>query len=84
MARKLSRRSFLECALAGGAAAGTANLTIMRDAFAQAAGDEAAGAGRSQLLGDRLELGRPPDHVAGRPVNVEGHRARTAAVGRRP
>src|SRR5215467_7395661 len=35
---KLSRRSFLECALAGGAAAGTANLTIMRDAFAQSAG----------------------------------------------
>ena len=30
-----SRRSFLECALAGGAAAGTANLTIMKDAFAQ-------------------------------------------------
>ena len=38
MARKLSRRSFLECALAGGTAAGTANLTIMRDAFAQASG----------------------------------------------
>src|SRR5215469_1882751 len=38
MATKLSRRSFLECALAGGAAAGTANLTIMRNAFAQAAG----------------------------------------------
>jgi len=38
MARKLSRRSFLESALAGGAAAGTANLTIMRDAFAQASG----------------------------------------------
>src|ERR1700682_6337529 len=38
MARKLSRRSFLECALAGGAAAGTANLTIMRDAFAQGSG----------------------------------------------
>src|SRR5437868_11621758 len=38
MAKKLSRRSFLECALAGGAAAGTANLTIMRDAFAQASG----------------------------------------------
>ena len=38
MARKLSRRSFLECALAGGAAAGTVNLTIMRDAFAQASG----------------------------------------------
>lgn len=38
MANKLSRRSFLECALAGGAAAGTANLTIMRDAFAQASG----------------------------------------------
>src|SRR5581483_3625781 len=35
MAKKLSRRSFLECALAGGAAA---NLTIMRDAFAQASG----------------------------------------------
>jgi len=35
---KLSRRSFLECALAGGAAAGTANLTIMRDAFAQSSG----------------------------------------------
>ena len=38
MARKLSRRSFLECALAGGAAAGTANLTIMKDAFAQTSG----------------------------------------------
>jgi branched-chain amino acid transport system substrate-binding protein len=38
MATKLSRRSFLECALAGGAAAGTANLTIMRDAFAQVSG----------------------------------------------
>jgi branched-chain amino acid transport system substrate-binding protein len=38
MTRKLSRRSFLECALAGGAAAGTANLTIMKDAFAQASG----------------------------------------------
>src|ERR1700688_671207 len=38
MARKLSRRSFLECALAGSAAAGTANLTIMRDAFAQGSG----------------------------------------------
>ncbi|MBN9600609.1 MAG: ABC transporter substrate-binding protein [Afipia sp.] len=38
MAKKISRRSFLECALAGGAAAGTANLTIMKDAFAQASG----------------------------------------------
>src|SRR4051812_10030556 len=38
MARKLSRRSFMQSALAGGAAAGTANLTIMRDAFAQASG----------------------------------------------
>jgi branched-chain amino acid transport system substrate-binding protein len=38
MAKKLSRRSFLETALAGGAAASTASLTIMKDAFAQAAG----------------------------------------------
>jgi branched-chain amino acid transport system substrate-binding protein len=38
MAKKLSRRSFLECALAGGTAAGTAHLTIMKDAFAQASG----------------------------------------------
>ena len=38
MAKKFSRRSFLEGVLAGGAAAGTANLTIMKDAFAQAAG----------------------------------------------
>jgi branched-chain amino acid transport system substrate-binding protein len=38
MAKKLSRRSFLGCALAGGAAAGTANLTIMKDAFAQSSG----------------------------------------------
>ena len=38
MAKELTRRSFLECALAGGAAAGTANLTIMRDTFAQALG----------------------------------------------
>jgi branched-chain amino acid transport system substrate-binding protein len=38
MAKKLSRRSFIECALAGGAAAGTANLTLMKDAFAQTSG----------------------------------------------
>jgi branched-chain amino acid transport system substrate-binding protein len=38
MAKKLSRRGFLECALAGGAAAGTANLTLMKDAFAQPSG----------------------------------------------
>ncbi len=38
MAKKVSRRSFLECALAGGAAAATANLTIMKDAFAQSSG----------------------------------------------
>jgi branched-chain amino acid transport system substrate-binding protein len=38
MAKKLSRRSFIECAIAGGAAAGTANLTLMKDAFAQASG----------------------------------------------
>jgi branched-chain amino acid transport system substrate-binding protein len=37
MAKKISRRSFLEKALAAGAA-GTANLTIMRDALAQASG----------------------------------------------
>src|SRR5215468_412332 len=37
MARKLSRRSFLEIALAGGAL-GTANLTLMRDLYAQASG----------------------------------------------
>ena len=37
MTKKLSRRSFLEVALAGGAL-GTANLTIMRDAYAQASG----------------------------------------------
>src|SRR6478735_6615214 len=38
MAKRLSRRSFLETALAGGALAGTANLTILKDAFAQASG----------------------------------------------
>ncbi len=38
MAKKLSRRSFLETALAGGAVASTASLTIMKDAFAQATG----------------------------------------------
>lgn len=38
MARKFSRRSFLHNALAGGAAAGTANLTIMRDLYAQSSG----------------------------------------------
>jgi branched-chain amino acid transport system substrate-binding protein len=37
MTKKLSRRSFLEVALAGGAL-GTANLTIMRGASAQASG----------------------------------------------
>ena len=38
MAKKISRRSFLETALAGGAIASTASLTIMKDAFAQAVG----------------------------------------------
>jgi branched-chain amino acid transport system substrate-binding protein len=36
--RKISRRSFLETALSGGALAGTANLTITKDLFAQASG----------------------------------------------
>jgi branched-chain amino acid transport system substrate-binding protein len=36
--RKVTRRSFLETALAGGAVAATANLTLMRDVFAQASG----------------------------------------------
>jgi len=35
---KVSRRSFLETALAGGALAGTASLTITKDLFAQASG----------------------------------------------
>src|SRR5712664_1510059 len=38
MARKVSRRTFLQCALAGGAAAGTASPTLMKDLFAQASG----------------------------------------------
>ena len=37
MTKKLSRRSFLEVALAGGTL-GTANLTLMRDVYAQASG----------------------------------------------
>ena len=37
MTKKLSRRSFLEVALAGGAL-GTANITLMRDVYAQASG----------------------------------------------
>ena len=36
--RKQSRRSFLKTALAGGALAGTASLTITKDLFAQASG----------------------------------------------
>src|SRR5436190_16361220 len=36
--RNVTRRSFLDAALKGGAAAGTANIAIMRDAFAQASG----------------------------------------------
>src|SRR5574340_665255 len=36
--RKTTRRSFLQTALAGGAAAATANLTIMKDLFAQSGG----------------------------------------------
>ena len=35
---KVNRRSFLQYALAGGAATGIANLTIMKDLFAQAPG----------------------------------------------
>src|SRR5258707_10984883 len=36
--RKVTRRSFLETALRGGARAGTASLTITKDLFAQASG----------------------------------------------
>src|ERR1700688_4045315 len=36
--RNISRRSFLETALAGGSLAGTASLTITKDLFAQASG----------------------------------------------
>jgi len=36
--RKLTRRSFLDTALKGGALAGTASLTITRDLFAQTSG----------------------------------------------
>ena len=36
--RKVTRRSFLETALAGGAIATTANLTLMKDVFAQSSG----------------------------------------------
>ena len=36
--------------------------------------DEPAGAGCGQFLRDRLELRRPPDDVAGCPVDVERHR----------
>src|SRR5256885_8838260 len=36
--RRISRRSFLKTALAGGALAGTASLTIAKDLFAQASG----------------------------------------------
>lgn len=36
--RKVTRRSFLKAALAGGVAAGTAKLYIMKDAYAQPAG----------------------------------------------
>src|SRR5438270_13776308 len=36
--KKPSRRSFLEYALAGGVSAGLANLTLMKNAFAQAGG----------------------------------------------
>ena len=38
MPKKQSRRSFLQSALAGGVAAGTANLTLMKDVFAKASG----------------------------------------------
>lgn len=38
MARKHTRRSFLKTALAGGVAAGTANLYLMKDLYAQSSG----------------------------------------------
>lgn len=38
MTKKNTRRSFLKTALAGGVAAGTANLTLMKDVYAQASG----------------------------------------------
>lgn len=38
MTKKHTRRSFLKTALAGGVAAGTANLTLMKDVYAQASG----------------------------------------------
>src|SRR6266481_1358314 len=38
MEREGCRRSFKKCALAGGAAEGTANLNLMKDLYAQASG----------------------------------------------
>ena len=62
MARKLSRRSFLEVALAGGAL-GTANLTLMKDVYAQASGpiviaqlDGGLGAVQVDRIGERMDV----------------------------
>src|SRR4029078_5966686 len=51
--RKLSRRSFLEVALAGGAL-GTANLTLMKDDYSQASG--AVGVGSDCALTAHVSL----------------------------
>src|SRR3977135_1835844 len=67
--KRPSRRSFLEYALAGGVSAGLANLTIMKNAFAQAGGPIVIGH-HCELTGGFASWGYWHDKAARKAVNL--------------
>ena len=67
--KRPSRRSFLEYALAGGVSAGLANLTIMRNAFAQAGGPIVIGH-HCELTGGFASWGYWHDKAARKAVDL--------------
>src|SRR2546426_10355443 len=65
----MKRRSFLEYALAGGASAGIANLTIMKDLYAQAGGPIVIGH-HCELTGGFASWGYWHDKAARKAVDL--------------
>ena len=66
----VKRRSFLQYALAGGAASGLANLTILRDAFAQAPGGPIVIGHHCELTGGFASWGYWHDKAAKKAVDL--------------
>lgn len=67
---KVNRRSFLQYALAGGAATGVANLTIMKDLFAQVPADPIVIGHHVELTGGFASWGYWHDKAARKAVDL--------------